>query len=227
MSRSPHQPGRSGRSSPASHLDNERFASSPSGPGSVSNALNGVSCLAATSCKAVGWYVTPTSGNLTLIASWNGTAWSVAPSPNAPETTSDGLYGVSCVSAISCKAVGYAYGQTTTTAHTLLESWNGSNWSIVSSPNTQTGTDVLHDVSCVSPTSCKGVGYFTGTNRSDNFNLIESWNASTWSITPSPDQGSLNNGLLGVSCGTATSCKAVGYFTGASGTVRILIESSG
>jgi len=40
--------------------------------------------------------------------------------------------------------------------------------------------------------------------------LTESWNGSTWSIVPSPDQGSGQNQLLAVSCSTTTSCAAVG-----------------
>jgi hypothetical protein len=37
---------------------------------------------------------------------WNGTVWSIVPSPNAG-TSVDELYSVSCVSTSDCVAVGY------------------------------------------------------------------------------------------------------------------------
>ena len=80
---------------------------SPS-PGSVANALNGISCTAADSCTAVGNYLAGTT-QLTLIESWNGTAWSVVPSPNAPDAASS-LGGVSCPVATTCMAAGWRKG---------------------------------------------------------------------------------------------------------------------
>ena len=46
------------------------------------NSLDGVSCVSATSCTAVGSYVSPSGVDRTLIESWNGTAWTLASSRN-------------------------------------------------------------------------------------------------------------------------------------------------
>ena len=72
--------------------------------------------------------ITPLSSRLrrTLVESWNGTAWSVVPGPSPSVAY---LYGVSCVSARSCKATG-EYANNSGVVRTLVESWNGTAWSI-------------------------------------------------------------------------------------------------
>ena len=128
--------------------------SSPS-PGTEST-LNGVSCVSASSCEAVGYF-----GNNTLVESWNGSAWSIVRSPD--RGTNSTLDGVSCVSAGSCKAVGN-YSSSTGLGRTLVESWNGYAWSIVRSPDRGTNS-TLDGVSCVSASSCKAVGNYTRIHR--------------------------------------------------------------
>jgi hypothetical protein len=188
--------------------------------GSSQNILTAVSCASATSCEAVGSYVNTTlSEGQTLIESWNGTTWSVVPSPNVG-TRSDELDGVSCVSATSCQAVGQ-YTLSTGFDHTLIESWNGSKWSVVPSPNKGTNENRLLAISCVSAKACKAVGHYIG---SVNQTLIESWNGTKWSIVPSPNNGTSYNDLTGVSCVSVKSCEAVGFYTGTS-LIQTLIES--
>ena len=71
------------------------------------NYLNGVSCVSATSCHAVGWAYSTGSSEIPLVESWNGTTWAV---DSVPTYTSDvKLYGISCVGA-SCQAVGVLGG---------------------------------------------------------------------------------------------------------------------
>ena len=54
--------------------------------------------------------------------------------------------GVACVSTTNCYAVGIWIGQV---PFTLVEHWNGTAWSIVSSPNPSlTGDNELNGVSC-------------------------------------------------------------------------------
>jgi len=186
--------------------------------GTSSNSLNGVSCLSARSCVAVGSYGDSGSPAQTLIESWNGSMWSVITSPNV------GIYanyldGVSCVSASSCVAVGgdnEGHG-----GRTLIESWNGSSWSVVTSPNNGTGANALQGVSCISAKSCMAVG----TSHVGLLTLAEHWNGTTWSLVPSPNKGSYRDSLDGVSCVATTSCKAVGSYTSGTGGASTLIES--
>jgi hypothetical protein len=116
--------------------------------------LESVSCVSKTNCTLAGWY--ENGSDHTLIESWNGTAWSIVPSPNvAGEDVDSLLYGLSCLSATLCVAVGYstAGGE----YQPLVEGWNGSSWSII--PSADPTPSYLYGVSCTSSTSCTAVGY--------------------------------------------------------------------
>ncbi len=111
-----------------------------------------VSCTSLSFCMAVG-------GD--LAESWNGSSWSVASIPSSGSGTHN-LDGVSCLSATFCTVAGWS----TPTAgmdQALIESWDGSSWSVVSSPSPgANGTDLL-GISCADATFCTAVGcLFTG-----------------------------------------------------------------
>ena len=188
-------------------------------PATNNNELNGVSCVSASDCIAVGEQAGPTTaGTLVsaLIESWNGTAWSVVPSPQPGNRA---LYGVSCTSAASCTAVGVNFADPPNA--TLVEFWNGTRWSVT--PDPSPGSELL-GVSCVSPTACTAVG--DRLNSQGYYQtLTELWNGTKWSTVPSPDMGhgTNENFLSGVSCVSATACTAVGQY-GVTGSAP-LIES--
>ena len=142
--------------------------------------LSGVSCSSARSCVAVGNYSNGTGSassilSRTLVESWNGTAWSVVSGPSPSVAY---LYGVSCASAGSCKAVG-DYASSTIRRWALIESWNGTARSVVASPSPSVA--YLYDVSCASARSCKAVGERTSNGGVMRI-LVESWNGTAWSI---------------------------------------------
>jgi hypothetical protein len=182
----------------------------------------GVSCASTTWCVAVGDYVSKTTLlDLPLIESWNGNDWQVSPNPIPGDGTGDdALYGVSCVSASSCVAVGQYYEANVTNGlyETLIESWNGTDWSITPSPSPGT-VNSLNAVSCVSSKSCMAVGAFVTVNGTAGGTLIESWNGTSWKVTPSPSKGD-GDSLSGISCLSSKSCETVGWYTGGT-----LIES--
>ena len=175
--------------------------------------LSGVACPTTSYCIAVGNYFT-SSGGLTLAEAWNGTSWSVQPTPNpAGGTFGGGLSAVSCTSATACVAVG-SYNNGTALV-TLAEVWNGTSWSIQPTPNPAgAGFSTLAGVSCVTASACTAVGsYFDGSNY---LSLAEAWNGASWSIqsTPNPS-GATFSSLSGVACPTANYCTAVGSSNGA------------
>jgi hypothetical protein len=186
---------------------------SPS-PAPFWNQLTGVSCVSNSDCVAVGWtrHSTTTQKRKTLIESWNGTSWSVVRSPNRnSHTDANQLNGVSCLSAANCVAVGSSQGLRTGPARTLIETWNGSSWSITRSPDKGATLDNrLNGITCVTGTDCAAVG------DSGDRTLAESWNGTTWTVVPSTNKGPANsantaNLLAGVSCEpTGTTCVAVG-----------------
>jgi hypothetical protein len=127
---------------------------------SADNALVGVSCVTTAVCTAVGHTRTASGAAKTLVESWDGTAWSIVPSPNAAGAGINGLNGVSCPSATMCVAVGGYQGASTSPAKTLVESWDGTAWSIDPSPspggaNSSSG---LRGASCPAVTTCLAVG---------------------------------------------------------------------
>ncbi len=188
-------------------------------PSASSNQLHGVSCAGSTFCVAVGDDIVG-SGVATLIESWDGTVWSVVPSPD-PTSSVDILEAVSCVSAVDCMAVG-TY-QTGFVSDALTESWNGSIWVVVPSPNPGSNTNGLGGVSCTGTTQCVAVGsYYTAGSVGQA--LAETWNGTSWSVTPTPTPGTSGISLSSVSCPSADYCQAVGYST-ATSTEETAIES--
>jgi hypothetical protein len=127
--------------------------------GPTSTALSDVSCTAATSCEAVG-EAAGSGQEGTVAESWDGSTWTVQATPNPSSTQGSQLTGVSCTSATSCTAVGsYTSSNVSTFGQmlTVAEVWDGTAWSLDSSPNP--GTDSLMEgVSCGSSQNCTAVG---------------------------------------------------------------------
>ena len=93
---------------------------------------------------------------------------------------------------------------------TLAESWNGTRWSLVRSPNVGREGNRLVGVSCVSANACMAVGFTQG---GPGGTLAESWNGSRWSVVHTPSPGNTGSDLGGVSCVAADACTAVGAFS--------------
>jgi len=161
---------------------------------------------------------------MTLAESWNGTVWSVVASPNVSGSLDTELKGITCLPSGSCVAVGVS--DDGTRFPSLVESWNGATWSIVSSPSPNPNDDYfLLGVTCLSLNSCLAVGAINIGSGSASKSLIESWNGATWSIVPSPNPtGSSEADLFGVYCASSGSCTAVGVSADAANG-QALVES--
>jgi len=121
------------------------------GPGEV---LNAVSCSAANSCEAVG-----STGFVTLAEAWDGSTWTLQSSPNPSGFQLSLLSGVSCTSAGSCTAAGQSQTSGQAFSSTLGEVWNGTAWTLRSTPNRPTaGRNILIGVSCGASKICTAVG---------------------------------------------------------------------
>jgi hypothetical protein len=177
--------------------------------------LKSVSCVSATNCTAVGYYNPPGSIAQTLAEHWDGSTWSVVPTPNPTGETAESAYleGVSCASASSCMAVGYWYSDNTPLA--LAEYWNGSTWALQTVETTQFPRE-LYGVSCHGATSCTAVG--TGT-------VAEHWNGTAWRTEAlSFPAGTADQNLYGVSCASDSDCMAVGQAETSAGIMVTLAE---
>jgi hypothetical protein len=171
----------------------------PSEPNFYSDpVLNGVSCVSARHCVAVGSYVDTTLVGHAVIEIWDGTSWSQATVPQPSDTDQDvTLNAVSCTTATTCTAVG-GYGQV---GQPFAEQLSGSGWSLQTVP----GGYGLTGVSCVDSGSfCAAVGASGGLPGPL---LAETRVDGTWSVDPTPDTG---EGLSAVSCTGPSACVAVG-----------------
>lgn len=129
------------------------------------------------------------------------------------------LTSASVVSATELWAVGTA-GSALHTNTTLIERFNGSTWSAVTSPNQGTSNNGLNGVSMIS-----GGGWAVGYSQpSGTYQpLALHWNGTAWSVnSPAPlTRDSLFVGVDTLADGTAW---AVGFQTAANGTRSTLIE---
>lgn len=146
-------------------------------PGGTNDVrLPGVSCTGPNTCTGVGGYGLDGGVARTLAEhSDRGTDWHIQSTPNAivdigSENT---LEGVSCVSMDACVAVGYWRSRIGPgNQATLVERWDGTNWSILTIPNpTGARSSSLLGVSCVSPTACVAVG------SADGAPLAQEWDS--------------------------------------------------
>ena len=197
---------------------------SPDASGGRGSILAGVSCPAASACTAVGAFTSRPVAEATLAEGWNGTKWAAQPTPN-PTTTASSLLGESCKATGACTAVGYFFDGSGTYV-TLAERWDGSNWTVQTTPNPPSAaTSVLKSVSCPTLTACIAVGNFTTSGPGTEMMLAERWSATGWTIQTTPSPSGAQAGVLtAVSCTSATSCTAVGNYTDGTGATATLAE---
>jgi hypothetical protein len=172
----------------------------PAPSGTTDASLDAVSCVSGMDCWAVG-----SSMDNTLAESWNGTKWSIVSSPSPNPAKPNFLTGVACPSAKDCWAVGETFP--TNFGGSLTERWNGSKWSVVTTPTSKNG-QLIGDA-CVSTSACMAVGI--GNNV---FAIAQVWKGSAWAATTlkSPS-GATTSELNGVSCPAGSSCEAVGNYS--------------
>jgi hypothetical protein len=179
-----------------------------------------VSCLSASFCEVVG--AGPSGENATA---WNGTSWVAQTTPGP---VGNSLNAVSCTAPAACEAAGQTPGSSGYPTP-LAESWNGSAWTIQQAPapaNSQSSS--LIAVSCTSATSCTAVGQDQSSAVASYGvlqTLAEVWDGAAWTIATTPDSGSTQNQLTGVSCGASSTCTAVGQYDDPGNIPATLVEA--
>jgi hypothetical protein len=99
---------------------------------------------------------------------------------------------------------------------TLIEHWDGTRWSQVSSPSPGQYENWLTCVSAVSGRLAWAVGGYVVRHRLGprrTRTLIERWDGHSWSQVPSPNPGVRQNTLLGVAGDARDDAWAVGSYT--------------
>jgi hypothetical protein len=185
-------------------------------PGAASTDPLAVSCPAAGSCIAVGTSLVRVNPQLLdnepLAEEWHGGRWTVSsvPLPSGATPTSTQLFGVSCISAERCFAVGTYAGGPLGIPMPLIERWNGHDWHVQNAPHPDgTQDSQLNGVSCMAADSCLAVGYDDPLSPgSFRRQLVERWNGHAWSIQQAPSFDT-NAALQSISC-HRSGCVAVG-----------------
>src|SRR5207253_1359432 len=116
----------------------------------------------------------------TLVEHWNGSQWSVVPSPNG--AGNNALNGVAAVSANDVWAVGSISNQT------LIEHWDGTQWNIVPNP----GNGILYAASALSANDVWAVGIYWGATDTRQRTFTEHY-VGACSVTATPTATSTPN----------------------------------
>jgi hypothetical protein len=181
----------------------------------ASGYLNGVTCVSATDCWAVGAveYVNPSSGDYTspqepLVEQYDGSRWSVTASPspqgNAATAGSSELESVTCVNASDCWAVGYGANDS---GSPLFEQFDGDVWKLIAVTGTAGAPADLNSVTCTSSRACLAVG---AGGAADDSNVIDRFDGNNWTTVTLSTAAANGMGLAGVTCFSIRDCWAVG-----------------
>ncbi len=187
------------------------IAGVPAQASTNSNVLHGFAAVSTSDVWATGYYL---SGGIdhTLAEHWDGSGWQVVSTPS-PTTKNDFLNTPVAVATNDVWVVGSQGNNSNgegAGARTLIEHWNGSGWSVVTSPNVSgANQDILRGAATTSSTDMWAAGrskVSDGVKRT----LIEHWNGSSWQIVSSPNLNDEGDGLDSVAAISSSDAWAVG-----------------
>jgi hypothetical protein len=182
-------------------------------PGALDTTLYDVSCTPDQFCAAVG---APDATTTSGVEEWNGSSWVASPDPAVTWPERD-LRSVSCVNSSFCMAVGETENPSTFDTSTLIEYWNGAQWSVSASPAAALADSELSSVSCASTAWCMAVGETSTPDSPVAQTVTDVWNGTSWSEVQSPDGTGQGSGLVSLSCPTTSFCMALGQTLGTTG----------
>jgi hypothetical protein len=170
--------------------------------------LNGVDASASNDVWAVG-YAGVSGRYSTLIEHWDGTQWRVVTSPNADSTGDSVLTSVDTLGSTNAWAVGSS--RTDTSRKSLIQRWNGTSWTIVSSPNPGTLGNSLLGVEAIGPNDIWAVGWKNSGNGLRS--LLLHYDGTGWTEGAAvPKVGTGDNVLTSISVVGSGDVWATGYY---------------
>src|SRR5579863_7486571 len=170
-------------------------------PGLLDNGLYGIAHIPGTDhLWAVGRLKDTTISNdyQTLIEQWNGKTWRTIPSPSLlggnnilTAVTAPSLHDAWAVGSFAPDGGGHLI-------QTLIEHWNGVQWSMVMSPNPGTSSNYLNGIAAVSATNVWAVGQDMSNTEQYSAAMTLHWDGTAWSAITSPNPGADGSTLFGV-----------------------------
>jgi hypothetical protein len=139
----------------------------------------------------------------TYLAHWNGTEWTQVTSPNVG-TGANAINGLVAIATDNVWAVGYSTAKPDQDpTFNLIEHWNGTEWSVVTSPNVGPTTGYqsnrLFGITAFSAADLWAFGSsFAADGSGQQLSLAMQGNGTTWTImpTPSPDANGFRSDVL-------------------------------
>ena len=217
--------------------------SPPSGANATPAAqFNGISCVAAGSCTAVGSYQDSLSHQQAMAAAETSGTWGQATAVTAPTTAganpTASLVGVSCSSAGNCVAAG-TFVNASAHQEDMVTTETAGTWAqatVVSLPADAAATSAatLGGIACTSAGNCTIVGSYTDTSGHGQA-MVATETSGTWAqatkITPPANASTTPPGakLGGISCYSAGNCTAAGSYVDTSNFIQAMTatETSG
>jgi hypothetical protein len=162
------------------------IASVPAVAGTDTRFLQDVDALSTSDVWAVGNHPNPADPDElgTLAEHWDGTSWSVVPTPNDAERDHE-LTGVATIASNDVWAVGHNNQPSFRDQQIVVLHWNGSVWSKSPAPN-PSFNDSLMAVDGIASNDVWAVGGYSTGGNAQNASLIEHWNGSTWTVVDHP-----------------------------------------
>lgn len=173
-------------------------------PGTVANELREVAAVADDDIWAVGLYQNNTIPR-TLIEHYDGTAWTTIASPNVGNDYNV-LEGVIAIAADDVWAVGSYIDANTGVERSLILHYDGTDWTVVASPNIGSGVNRLFGLYAASPDDLWASGYACPTDcYADHTaqNLILHYDGTAWTTAIVPNIPSHNNYVYKISGSSA------------------------
>ena len=154
----------------------------------IEHVVGGYNTVAATSGSDA-WVASNSGVQSAVIEHWNGTAWSIAPTPplavlNGQDVNTVAVNSLAATSANDVWAVGGTTGfGRRPPRNQLVEHWNGTSWSLVPAPAAGTAApQALSSVAALSPTDAWALGFQPGTATP----ALQHWDGTAWSTTATP-----------------------------------------
>ena len=175
---------------------------------------------ATTRCVAVG----ATAGK-PLAESWNGSTFTLQPTPAPSGVEAAGLQSVSCTTSSECTAVGRVLSPHRTGG--VIERWDGHRWTLETAPvpgGSVGGPGALQgltSVSCAGASACTAVGQYPTSTGTVELG-IASWSGHAWSPQSAHVAGKGSVLLSSVAC-SPTACTAAGWMAPPTGSTTALV----
>ena len=173
------------------------------------NALDAVTAISSKDAWAGGYFRDASNNDEPLFEHWNGTAWSVVPSPNPGYSF---IYGMTANSTNDVWAVGSVYDAVHSAFQNLTMHWDGTAWTSIGVPSLGYVNNFLYGVSGTSISDVWVVGTYQKTSTVRG-TVIGHWNNSGgWVLAAGPDKGTGDNATVAVAAITSKNAWTTGAF---------------